>query len=391
MTVLDRLDATIRLNDDEKMLLDSVRRIGREVLMPNAARYDEKAEFPWDNLKAINELGMNAMFIPEEYGGAPVSFTAYLACNRELTKACAATGIIWSTIFHATSPLVDFASHEQKQRWLPGLAAGGLAALALTEPSGGSDATAMKTRFVPDGDDIIINGSKIFITNGDVCDVILVFGKWAPLGDGKEAISLVVVEKGTPGFEVLRLENKMGMRASSTAAISFDNCRVPRANLIHEPGDGLRLLFGFLGKSRPSVACHALGIARAAFEDAVAYVNERQQFKQRVIDFQGIQFMLADLATDLAMCESWMWQLARRVEDGEEGMNLEASMLKLRASDLAMRISTQAVQLHGGYGYMKDLRVERLMRDAKLTQIWEGANELQRQLIGRDYMARRRA
>jgi acyl-CoA dehydrogenase len=386
MTVLDRLDATIRLSDTEAMLLDSVRRLGRDVLKPNAARLDETAEFPWDNLKAINQLGLNAMFIPEEYGGAPVSFTAYLACNREIAKACAATGIVWSTIFHAASPVVDYATHEQKKRWLPGIAEGGLCALALTEPSGGSDATAMKTRFQPDGDDVIINGSKIFITNGDVCDFVVVFGKWAPLGDGKDAISLAVVEKGTPGFEVLRLENKMGMRASSTAAIAFENCRIPRANLLGEPGQGLELLFGFLGKSRPSVACHALGIARAAFEDAVEYLNERRQFKRRLIEFQGNQFILADLGTDLAMCESWMWQLARRIEDGEKGLNLEASMLKMRASDLAMRISTQAVQFHGGYGYMKDLRVERLMRDAKLTQIWEGANELQRQLIGRGFM-----
>lgn len=391
MNVFDRLDATVELSETETMLLESVRRLGRDVLKPNAARYDESAEFPWANVKAINKLGMNAMFIPEEYGGAPVSFTAYLACCREVAKACAATGIIWATTFHATSPLVDFASDEQKRRWLPSLAEGGLAALALTEPSGGSDATAMKTHFQPDGDDIVINGSKIFITNGDVCDVILVFGKWSPLGDGKDAISLAVVEKGTPGFEVVRLEKKMGMRASSTAALAFTDCRIPRANLIGEAGGGLSLLFGFLSKSRPSVACHALGIARAAFEDAVEYVNERQQFKKRIIDFQGIQFMLADLATDLAMCESWMWQLAKRVEDGEQGLNLEASMLKMRASDLAMRIATQAVQLHGGYGYMKDLRVERLMRDAKLTQIWEGANELQRQLIGRGFMSKKAA
>jgi acyl-CoA dehydrogenase len=388
MSVFDRLDATLRLPDDEMMLLESLRRLAADVIKPRAARYDETAEFPWANVKAINDLGLNTMFIPADYGGSELSYTAYLAACREIAKACASTGIIWATNFHATSPLVDFASHEQKQRWLPIIAKGGIAALALTEPESGSDATGMQTRFREQGDEIIINGSKTFITNGDVCDLILVFGKWSALGEGKTAISLLVVEKGTPGFDVIRTEKKMGTRASSTAALSFSNCRVPRSNLIGVPGDGLLMLFEFLNKSRPSVAAHALGIARAAFEDAVLYVNERKQFKRRIIDFQGIQFLLADLATDLALCESWLWQLARRIESGERGLGQEASMLKMRASDLAMRISTDAVQLHGGYGYVNDFRVERLMRDAKITQIWEGTNQIHRQIIGRSFIAK---
>lgn len=388
MNVLDRLDAQLNLPETEAMLLDSVRRLATEVLQPSAAHYDETAEFPWANVQAINALGLNTMFIPAAYGGAELSYTAYLACCREISKACASTGIIWATNFHAASPLVDFASEEQKHRWLSRLSDGGLAALALTEPGSGSDATAMKTRFEPDGDHIVINGAKTFITNGDVCDLVLVFGKWGELGDGKDAISLVVVEKGSPGFEVVRTENKMGMRASSTAALSFTDCRVPRSNLLGTAGAGLPMLFDFLNKSRPSVAAHALGIARAAFEDAVDYINERQQFKRRIIDFQGIQFMLADLATDLALCESWLWQLARRIDAGERGLGQEASMLKMRASDLAMRITTDAVQLHGGYGYTKDFRVERLMRDAKITQIWEGTNQVHRQIIGRSFAKR---
>lgn len=388
MTVLERLDAAVALAEDEALLLESVRRLAENVLKPRAARHDVSAAFPWDNVAAINELGLNSMFIPIEYGGSGLSYTAYLACCREIAKACASTGIIWATNFHAASPLVDFGSEEQKQRFLPMIAEGGLAALGLTEPDAGSDATGMKTKFVEDGDHIVIDGAKTFITNGDVCDVLLLFGKWHTLGDGKDAISLVIVEKGTPGFEVIRTEHKMGTRASSTAALSFTNCRVPRSNLVGAPGTGLHMLFDFLNKSRPSVAAHALGIARAAFDDAVAYVNERKQFKRRIIDFQGIQFMLADLATDLAMCESWLWQLARRIESGERGLGQEASMLKMRASDLAMRISTDAVQLYGGYGYTQDYRVERLMRDAKITQIWEGTNQVHRQIIGRSFIQR---
>lgn len=388
MNVFDRLDATLHLPDDEKMLLESVRRLATDVIKPRAAHYDETAEFPWDNIKAINDLGLNTMFIPAEYGGSEVSYTAYLASCREIAKACASTGIIWATNFHAASPLVDFASHDQKQRWLPILAEGGIAALALTEPGSGSDATGMQTRFQEQGEDIIVNGSKTFITNGDVCDILVIFGKWSALGDRKDAISLLVIEKGTPGFDVIRTEKKMGTRASGTAALSFTNCRVPRTNLIGAPGAGLSMLFNFLNKSRPSVAAHALGIARAAFDDAVAYVNVRQQFKRKIIDFQGIQFLLADLATDLALCESWLWHIARRIENGERDIGQEASMLKMRASDLAMRISTEAVQLHGGYGYIKDYRVERLMRDAKITQIWEGTNQIHRQIIGRSFIAK---
>ncbi|MCI3952308.1 MAG: acyl-CoA dehydrogenase, partial [Burkholderiales bacterium] len=206
------------------------------------------------------------------------------------------------------------------------------------------------------------------------------------IDDGRKAISALGVEKGAPGLRVVREEEKMGIRASSTAALAFDQCRVPRTNLLGAPGEGLKILLASLNKSRPSVAAHALGIARAAFEDAVAYINERRQSGQRIIEFQGIQFLLADLATELAQCEAWLWHVARQVDGGATDFGVEASMLKLRASDLAMRIATEAVQLHGGYGYCKDYRVERLMRDAKITQIWEGTNQIHRQFIGRSFI-----
>ena len=241
----------------------------------------------------------------------------------------------------------------------------------------------MKTRFRPDGNDIVVDGSKIFISTGDVADLILLFGKWTEIDDARRSISALILEKGTPGFSVVRTEEKMGLRASSTAALSFDNCRVPRANLLGAPGDGLPIMLASLNRSRPSVAAHALGIATAAFKDMIAYTNERQQSGRKIVEFQANQFMIADLATELAFCEAWLDYVAGLIDRGASDFGLEASMAKLRASDLAMRLTTEAVQMHGGYGYCRDFRVERLMRDAKITQIWEGTNQVHRQLIGR--------
>jgi acyl-CoA dehydrogenase len=388
MKVLERLDAAIPLSDDERMLLDSVRALCANVIAPHAAKADETAAFPWPSVNGINELGLNAMFVPEAYGGAPMSYCAYLACVREISKACAATGIIWATSFHGMKPLIDFGSEAQKQRLLPRIAAGGIGALAITEPNAGSDATGMRTKFRADGDEIVIDGGKTFISNGDVADLYLLFGRWDGIDDAKKAISVLILEQGTPGLSVVRLEDKMGHRAATTATLAFDGCRVPRANLLGNPGDGLPILFASLNKSRPSVAAQALGIARAAFEDMVAYINERRQSGRHIIEFQGIQFLLADLATELVQCEAWLWHVGRMVDAGEKDFGIEASMLKMRASDLAMRIATEAVQLHGGYGYCKDYRVERLMRDAKVTQIWEGTNQIHRQLIGRSFIRR---
>jgi acyl-CoA dehydrogenase len=386
MNMLDRMDARLPLSSEERMLLDSVKALCNAQIAPRAAEYDRSGAFPWENVKAVNALGLNAMFIPDVYGGAQLSFLSYLACVREISKACASTGIIWATNFHAVKPLIEYGSEQLKHRLLPCIAEGGLASLAITEPSAGSDATGMRTSFTPDGDDIVINGGKIFITNGDVADLYLVFGKWSEISDPKSAISVLILEKGTDGLRVLGTEHKMGTRASGTASLAFDGCRVPRANLIGNPGDGLQILFGSLNRSRPSVAAHALGIARAAFEDAVGYINERRQSGKRILEFQGIQFMLADLATELALCESWLWRVGEMVDAGDKDFGIEASMLKQRASDAAMRITTDAVQLFGGYGYCSDYRVERLMRDAKITQIWEGTNQVHRQLIGRSFL-----
>ena len=386
MSVFDRLDATVAFSGEERMLIESVRGLAREKIAPRAARYDATGEFPWDNVRAINALGLNGIFVPEQYGGTPMSYAAYLECVREISRACASTGAIWATNFHAMKPLIDFGSEEQKRRLLPVIVNGGLASLTITEATAGSDATGMKTEFRPAGDHIMVSGTKTFITNGAHADLYLLFGKWGSIEDGRKAISVLVLEKGTPGLRVVREEDKMGLRASSTAVLALDGCRVPRANLVGEPGDVLKILLASLNRSRPSISAHALGIARGAFEDAVAYINERRQSGRRIVEFQGIQFLLADLASELALCEAWLWHVARLVDGGAQDFGVEASMLKLRASDLAMRIATEAVQLHGGYGYCKDYRVERLMRDAKITQIWEGTNQIHRQFIGRSFI-----
>ena len=386
MKIFDQLEQCRVWSDDEALIRKSVRRLCDDVIAPAAAEYDRTGEFPWSNVKAINALGLNGLFVPEAYGGNRSRFRLYLSVVQMISEACASTGIIYATTFHGMGPLIEFGNEEQKKRLLPRIAAGGLGSLAITEPTAGSDATDMKTRFRPDGDAIVIDGGKIFISTGDVADLILLFGKWTEIDDPRRAISTLVLEKGTPGFSVVRTEEKMGMRASATAALSFDGCRVPRANLLGTPGDGLRILLASLNRSRPSVAAHALGIATAAFKDMITYTNVRRQSGRKIVEFQGNQFMIADLATELAFCETWLDYVAGLVDSGASDFGLEASMAKLRASDLAMRLTTDAVQMHGGYGYCRDYRVERLMRDAKITQIWEGTNQVHRQLIGRSFV-----
>ena len=388
MKIFERIERRRNWSEDERAMLKQVRRVADEEIAPAAAEFDRTGTFPWKNVDALNRLGMNAIFVPEAYGGAPVGYRLYLECVSIVAEACASTGIVYATNYHAMGPVIDHGNEEQKSRLLPRIAAGGIASLAITEPSAGSDATGMKTRFTPDGDEIVIDGGKSFITSGDVADLVLLFGKWSEIPDARAALSAVVVEKGAPGFEASPKEEKMGHRASSTAALSFSGCRVPRANLVGEPGGGLPLLLASLNKSRPSIAAHARGIARAAFADMIAYMNEREQSGRKIIEFQGNQFAVADLAGELAVLETWIDHVGGLVEAGFEDVGVEASVAKLRASDLAMRMTTEAVQMHGGYGYCADYRVERLMRDAKITQIWEGTNQIHRQFIGRSFRSK---
>lgn len=388
MKILEQIEQRRSWSDEERAVLAQVRRVAEDVIAPAAARLDESEAFPWENVKALNEIGLNGIFVPADCGGAPLSYALYLETVKLISEACASTGIIFATSFHGMKPLIDFGTAEQQRRLLPAIAEGGLASLAITEATAGSDATGMRTRLTPQGDEVVIDGSKTFITSGDVADRILLFGRWSEIEGAREAISAIVVEKSAAGMRVGPRERKMGHRASSTVSLFFEGCRVPRANLLGEPGEGLPILLASLNRSRPSVAAHAIGIAKAAFKDAISYANEREQSGRRVIDFQGNQFTIADLAAELALVERWLDYVAELVDAGSEDFSLEASIAKLRASDLAMKMTTEAVQIFGGYGYVSDHRVERLMRDAKVTQIWEGTNQVHRQLIGRSFRQR---
>ena len=386
MNLFDQIDAARTWSPEEQEVINQVKRLAVEIIAPNASGLDRSGEFPWANVEAINRLGLNGLFIPEAYGGVPMRFKLYLEVVSLITEACASTGIIYATNYHGSKPLIDFGTDEQCGRLLPTIAEGGLASLAITESAAGSDATRMTTSFAPSSGAIVVNGAKSFITSGDVADRILLFGKWSEIEDKRRAISALIVEKNTPGFEVISREEKLGHNASSTCTIAFDDMRVPMSNLLGQPGDGLEILLASLNKSRPSVAAHARGIARAAFKDMVSYGNERIQSGKRVLEFQGNQFMLADLASELALVERFIDYVADLVDGGATNFGLEASLAKLRASDLAMKMAVECVQFHGGYGYCKDYRAERLLRDAKITQIWEGTNQIHRQLIGRSFL-----
>lgn len=388
MKLLENYYNQRRWDSTERQILDQVQRVCDEIIAPNAAIIDEKEVFPWDNINALNELGLNMIFIPEKYGGLELSYSLYLEIVSLISEACASTGIIYATNYHGMKPLIHHGTEEQCHRLLGIINEGGLGALAITEERAGSDATQMQTTFTESGDEIVINGSKIFITNGDVADLFLLFGKWSTIEDPKEAISALILPKETPGLHVVSKEKKMGMNGSTTCSLAFDGCIVPRENLLRNPGDGLKILLSSLNLSRPSVAAHARGIARAAMKDMVIYASERVQGGRKVLEYQGNQFIIADLAAELVMLESWLDYVASLVDSGKHDIGLEASVAKLRASDLAMKITTESVQFHGGYGYCKDYRAERLMRDAKITQIWEGTNQIHRQFIGRSFIQR---
>ena len=295
MNIVERQKAERRWTEEERLVIDQLQRVADEVIAPTAVRNDEESRFPAESVAALTELGMNAIFVPEAFGGAPMRYSVYLECVSIIAGACASTGIIYATNFHGMGPLIEFGNDEQRERLLPAIAEGGLGSLAITEAHAGSDATGMRTRFTPAGDDVVIDGTKRFITNGGIADRYLLFGKWSEIESPKAAMTALIVEKDSPGLEVVRLEKKLGHRASPTAELRFEGCRVPRSNVLQEPGDGLRILLASLNRSRPSIAAHALGIARAAFADMVDYMNEREQSGRRVIDFQGNQFMLADL------------------------------------------------------------------------------------------------
>jgi alkylation response protein AidB-like acyl-CoA dehydrogenase len=380
-TVPARADGT---NDEETMMLAVVRELVTEKVAPRAAEIDESGEFPWDvkDLFARNDL--LGVPIPAEYGGLGGTFLTYVKVVEEIAKACASSSLIVAVQELGMLPIMIAGSEEQKQRFLPKVASGEhLAAYALTEVSSGSDALgSMRTRAVRSGDDYVLDGQKIWITNGSVADVICVFAVTDP-DAGSRGVSAFVVEKGTPGFTVGKKEKKMGIRGSPTVELAFADCRVPAANRLGQEGEGFTIAMKVLDKSRPGIAAQALGIAAGALEYATNYAKERLAFGKPIGQHQGVGFMLADMKTEVESARMLLYEAARRCDAGGPDVTLWAAMAKLKCGDVAMSVTTDAVQVLGGFGYSSDYPVERMMRDAKITQIYEGTQQIQRLVISR--------
>ena len=374
------------LTDDQRMIRDLARKIARERVAPNAARYDDAEEYPEDSIRALIEAGLYGIWVPETYGGTAMGALALALVCEEVAAACASTGTQYLDQALGGVPILLAGTDEQKKRFLPALAAGErLCAYSLSEPGAGSDAAGLRTTAVRRGDHYVLNGSKQWCTNGDHADVITVF---ATLDPSKRArgITAFLVEKDTPGFSVGKKEKKMGIRASPTVALHFSDCEIPVTNRLGAEGEGFKLAMRTLDITRPATGALALGIAQAALDAAVAYAKERQQFGQPVGAFQGIQFMLADMAMAVHGARLMIHHCARQLDAGITGNTYEASMAKCFAADAAMKVTTDAVQIFGGYGYTRDYPVERYMRDAKIMQIYEGTNQIQRVVIAKELL-----
>ncbi|WP_066635503.1 acyl-CoA dehydrogenase [Desulfolucanica intricata] len=372
-----------QFTEEQLMIRDTVRKLAQNEIAPRAAEIDRTHEFPWENIKKMSELGLMGLPIPEEYGGAGMDFVSYILTIEEISKACATTGVILSVHTSVgTFPILFFGNEEQKQKYIPKLAAGEyIGAFALTEPGAGSDASGLSTTAKLEGDHYIVNGSKIFITNGGVADIYITFVV-TDKSKGSKGISCLIVEKDTPGFSIGKKEEKMGLNGSQTTEIVFDNARVPKENLLGKEGEGFKVAMSGLDGGRVGIAAQGLGIAQAALDAAIDYSKQRVQFGKPISAFQGIQFMLADMAAQVDAARLLVYRAAFLKAAGKP-LSKEASMAKMFATDTAMKVTTDAVQIFGGYGYTKEYPVERYMRDAKITQIYEGTNQIQRMVIAK--------
>ncbi|AMA64429.1 MAG: acyl-CoA dehydrogenase [Kurthia gibsonii] len=371
-----------KLSEEHEMLKKMVRDFAEEVIAPSAAERDEEARFDRTHFEQMAELGLTGVPWPEEYGGAGMDYLAYCIVVEELSRVDASVGV---TISAHTSlagwPLYKFGTEEQKQKYLRPMAEGKkIGAYGLTEPASGSDAGGMKTVAKEDGDHYIINGSKIFITNGGLADIYVVFALTDP--NDRRSTTAFIVESDFEGFSVGKKEDKMGIRSSPTTEIIFENCRVPKENILGEVGDGFKIAMKTLDGGRNGIAAQAVGIAQGALDAAVAYASERVQFGKPIIENQGVGFTLADMATATEASRLLTYQAAWLEGEGLP-YGKASAMAKLMAGDTAMKVTTDAVQVFGGYGYTKDYPVERFMRDAKITQIYEGTQEIQRMVISR--------
>jgi len=371
------------LNEEQQMMRDMVRKLAQNEIAPRAVEIDREHRFPRENIKKMGELGLMGVPIPEEYGGAGCDYLSYIITIEEISRACASTGVILAVHTSVgTFPILYFGTEEQKQKYVPKLASGEyIGAFALTEPNAGSDPANLGTTAKLEGDHYIVNGSKIFISNGGEAEVYITFVRTGN-EKGYKGITCLLVDRNTPGFSIGKIEEKMGLHGDITAELVFDNAKVPKENLLGVEGDGFKVAMALLDGGRIGIAAQGLGIAQAAFDVARDYAKERVQFGKPIADLQAIQFMLAEMATRID-CSRLLVYRAARMRDMGLPYAKEASMAKMYATDTAMEVTTNAVQILGGYGYCKEYPVERYMRDAKITQIYEGTNQIQRIVIAK--------
>lgn len=369
------------LTEEQMMTRDLARRIAEEKIRPIAQELDEKEEFPWDIIKVLAETDLCGIYIEEKYGGMGGGVLELSIVTEELSRACGGIAICFAATALGTYPIILHGTEEQKQKYLPDIASGKkLAAFALTEAGAGSDASAIQTTAKKEGAHYILNGTKQWITNGGEAEVYTVIAM-TDRTKGARGASAFIVEKGTPGFDFGKREKKMGIRASATRELIFNDCKVPAENLLGREGMGFIIAMRTFDQSRPGVAAQAVGIAQGALDLAVKYARERVQFGKPISSFQGIQFMLADMATETEAARALVYATARMIDSGAKNVAKESAMTKLFASDMCMKVTTDAVQIFGGYGYMRDYPIEKYMRDAKITQIYEGTNQIQRSII----------
>ena len=373
----------MRLSDEHRLVRDTLRDFAQQRLAPHAARWDREHHFPREELAALGELGALGMVVPDEWGGAGADYLSLALALEEIAAGDGATSTIVSVQNSVVcGPILAFGSDAQKTRYLGPLASGAkLGCFCLTEPAAGSDASAIATRAMRDGDHYVLDGVKQFITSGRHADVAIVFAV-TDKAAAKRGISAFIVDTSTPGYVVTRIEDKTGQRASDTAQITFEGCRVPRENLLGREGEGYRIALANLEAGRIGIAAQAVGMARAAYEAALAYARERTSFGKPLIEHQAVAFRLADMATSLEAARQLVWHAATLRDAGEPCLK-EASMAKLFASEMAERVCSDAIQVHGGYGYVSDFPVERIWRDVRVCQIYEGTSDIQRMVIGR--------
>ena len=370
------------LTDDQRMIKDLASKIAEERIAPVAAELDEKEEFPWEIMRDLAQADLFGVWIPEKYGGLGGGVLEQCLVVEELSRACAGVATSYAASALGAYPILLFGTEEQKQKYLPDIASGKrLAAFALTEPDAGSDAGNIKTTAVFDGDSYVLNGTKQWITNAGEAEIYTVMAT-IDRNAGVRGITAFIVEKGTPGFEFGKKEKKMGIRSSSTRELIFSDCRIPRENLLDREGKGFIVAMRTLDRTRTGVAAQAVGIAQRALDLSAAYAMERVQFGNPIGEFQAIQHMLADMAIQVEAARAFTYSVARMIDGGARDFAKESAMAKTFASDIAMRVTVDAVQIFGGYGYMRDYPVEKLMRDAKVTQIYEGTNQIQRTIVG---------